>query len=128
MLCFGLFSKVKIMKYNDKLASRIRAHLAEIPGLEVEEKDMFRCHSFMVNGRMCIGVSGDEMMVRFDPALQDDFAGKKGFRPMETKNRIYKGHGYIDATAISSDKDFAFWVKHCLEFNPRAKSGRKLRK
>ena len=34
------------MPYNTKLANRIRAYLATIPHLEIEEKEMFRGLSF----------------------------------------------------------------------------------
>jgi len=52
------------MAYNEKLADRVREALAHLP--EVEEKKMFRGVTFMVNGKMCVSVSGDEMMCRFD--------------------------------------------------------------
>ncbi len=55
------------MAYNEKLADRIREALARLP--IVEGKRMFRGITFMVIGKMCVSVSGDEMMCRFDPAL-----------------------------------------------------------
>jgi trehalose-6-phosphatase len=38
------------MAYNLKLADRLRAYLADVPGLYIEEKEMFRGVTFMVNG------------------------------------------------------------------------------
>jgi hypothetical protein len=70
------------MAYNLKLADRIRAYLVDVPALDIEEKEMFKGLTFMVNWKMCVCVSGDEMMVRFDPALQDTFAEQLGFRSM----------------------------------------------
>src|SRR3954469_14294775 len=81
------------MAYNEKLAGKIREALAEIP--KVEEKKMFRGVTFMVNGKMCVSVSGDEMMCRFDPALHETLAEKNGFRTMVMKGREYKGYRYI---------------------------------
>ena len=53
------------MAYDTKLADRIREYLAEIPNLKIEEKKMFRGLTFMVNGKMCINVSGENLMCRF---------------------------------------------------------------
>lgn len=58
------------MPYNEKLANRIREALGELP--DVEEKKMFGGIAFIVNGKMCVNVSGDEMMCRFDPSLQKE--------------------------------------------------------
>ncbi len=47
------------MPYNTTLANRIRDYLLQFPTLKVKEKKMFRGLTFMVNGKMCISVSGD---------------------------------------------------------------------
>jgi TfoX/Sxy family transcriptional regulator of competence genes len=103
------------MAYNEQLAERIRKALSGVT--KVEEKKMFRGITFMVNGKMCVCVSGDELMCRFDPAMQDILAKKKGFRKMIMKNRIYKGYGYINEEGIRSKKDFEYWINLCLAFN-----------
>jgi TfoX/Sxy family transcriptional regulator of competence genes len=111
------------MPYSEKLANRIRESLGAIP--KVEEKKMFRGITFMVNGKMCVNVSGEEMMCRFDPALQEEIAEKKGFRTMIMKGRVYKGYGYVSPDVIKSKKEFDFWIDLCLEFNVKAKSSKK---
>jgi TfoX/Sxy family transcriptional regulator of competence genes len=114
------------MAYNEKIADRIREALQHLP--KVEEKKMFRGVTFMVDGKMCVSVSGDEMMCRFDPALQEMVAEKKGFRAMIMKGREYKGYGYISEEGIKSKKDFDYWVGLCLDFNKRAKASKKKKK
>lgn len=116
------------MAYDEKLADRIREYLVAVPGLNIEEKEMFRGITFMVNGKMCVCVSGDDLMVRFDPVLQDTFSEMNGFRTMLMKNREYKGYGYVSPDAIRSAKDFQFWIKQCLDFNPRAKASARKKK
>jgi len=111
------------MAYSEKLAARIRESLATIP--KVEEKKMFRGITFMVNGKMCVNVSGEEMMCRFDPALQETIVEKKGFRTMLMKGRVYKGYGYVSQDVLKSKKQFDFWINLCLEFNGRAKASKK---
>ena len=114
------------MAYDEQLADRIREALANLP--KVEEKKMFRGLTFMVNGKMCVSVSGDEMMCRFDPALQDKVAEKKGFRTMIMKGRVYNGYGYISPDGIKSKKDFDYWINLCLELNSKAKASKKKKK
>ena len=113
------------MPYNTKLADRIRAYLAEVPHLEIEEKEMFRGLTFMVNGKMCISVSGENLMCRFDPTLQDEIADKKGYQPMIMKGREYKGYCYINPDGIKTKANFEYFVKLCLDFNKIAKSSKK---
>ena|SRR4026207_1391223 len=113
------------MGYNTKLADRIREYLAGFPKLKIEEKEMFRGLTFMVNGKMCVSVSGESMMCRFDPALQEVVAEKKGFQQMIMKERVYKGYGYISPDGFKAKKDFEYWVNLCLDYNDRAKSSKK---
>jgi TfoX/Sxy family transcriptional regulator of competence genes len=114
------------MAYNEKLADRIRQALSHLS--KIEEKKMFRGVTFMVKGKMCVSVSGDEMMCRFDPALQETVAKKPGFRTMIMKDREYKGYGYISLDGIKSKKDFDYWINLCLDFNSQAKASKKKKK
>jgi TfoX/Sxy family transcriptional regulator of competence genes len=113
------------MAYDTKLADRIRTYLDNQPDLVIEEKEMFKGLTFMVNGKMCVSVSGEELMVRFDPALQNEIAEQQGFRSMQMKNKEYKGYGYVDPTMIRTKKQFEYWMKLCLDFNPKAKASKK---
>lgn len=79
----------------------------------------------MVNGKMCVSVSGENLMVRFDPMLQEEIAEKSGFDVMRMKNREYRGYGYVSPEVIKTKKDLEYWVKLCLDFNGRAKASKK---
>jgi hypothetical protein len=114
------------MAYNENLADRLREALAHLP--KVEEKKMFRGVTFMVNNKMCVSVSGDELMCRFDPAMHETLSEKNGFRTMIMKGREYKGFGYVAQEAIKSKKDFEFWINLCLDFNSKAKASKKAKK
>ena len=112
------------MAYDTKLADQLRKYLAEIPNLEIQEKKMFRGLTFMVNGKMCINVIGENLMCRFDPKLQDEIAEKKGFQSMIMKGKEYKGYCYINPAGFKDKKDFDFFVNLCLDFNKTAKSSK----
>lgn len=113
------------MPYNTKLADRIREHLYTKPKIKVEEKEMFKGMVFMVNGKMCINVSGDNLMCRFDPALLEELSEKAGFEPMIMKGKQLKGYCYVTPEGFKSKKDFEFWVNLCLDFNATAKASKK---
>jgi TfoX/Sxy family transcriptional regulator of competence genes len=116
------------MAYDLQLAARIRTYLQQFPNLEVEEKKMFRGISFMVNGKMCVNVSGDKLMCRFDPAQQETITSHPGYEPMLMKGRIYKGYCYVNAPYFKSKKDFTYWLTLCLDFNDKAKAAKKKKK
>ena len=113
------------MAYDTKLADRIREYLSKFPKLKIEEKEMFRGLTFMVNEKMCVCVSGDRLMCRYDPALYEDVAEKNGFESMIMKGKEYKGFCYVDPVGFKSKKDFEYWVNLCLEFNDRARAAKK---
>ena len=113
------------MAYNIKLADRIRKYILRFPALKVEEKKMFRGLTFIVNGKMCVSVSGENLMCRFDPDMQQEVAENNGFRSMIMKGKELKGYCYIDPTGFKSKKEFEYWIDLCLYYNERVKSSKK---
>jgi hypothetical protein len=113
------------MIYDTKLADRIREYLLQFSKLKIEEKKMFRGLTFMINGKMCVSVSGENLMCRFDPDLTQIISEKTGFLPMKMRGKEYKGYCYVEPNGFKSKKDFEFWIKLCLDFNDRAKASKK---
>jgi len=113
------------MAYNTILADRIREYLSTQPNIRVEEKEMFKGLVFMVNGKMCINVSGDNLMCRFDAALLEEVAEKTGFEPMMMKGKQLNSYCYVNPEGFKSKKNFEYWVNLCLDFNARAKASKK---
>ncbi|MFZ1289239.1 MAG: TfoX/Sxy family protein [Melioribacteraceae bacterium] len=111
------------MAYNEKLANKIRVVLSEIPN--VEEKKMFGGLAFLVNDKMCINVSGENLMCRYDVKLEDKISKKKGFENVLMKGKIFKGYCYVKLEGFKTKKDFDFWLNLCLQFNEKAKSSKK---
>ena len=93
--------------------------------LKIEEKKMFSGLAFMVNGKMCINVSGDRLMCRYDPALQEEVAEKTGFQPMIMKGKELAGYCYVEPDGFKTKKEFAYWTNLCLDYNARAKASKK---
>ena len=113
------------MAYDTILARRIREYLIPFTKLKVEEKKMFRGLTFMVNGKMCVNVSGEKLMCRFDPALTEELINKRGFLPMKMKGKEYKGYCYVEPAGFENKEDFEYWVNLCLHFNKNAKSSKR---
>ena len=111
------------MAYNEQLADRIREALVDRK--DVEEKKMFRGVTFMVDGKMCISVSGQDMMCRIDPALHDTLLQNTGTRAVIMKGREYKGYILVSEEGIKTQKDFQYWIDEALRFNAKAKASKK---
>jgi hypothetical protein len=116
------------MAFTNKLAEKLRSRLYGVPGIKLEEKKMFRGLAFMVNGKMCINVSGDNLMCRFDPALTEEISKRIGYEPMIMKGKELKGYCYVKPEGFAKARDFTFWINLCLDFNDRAKSSKKKNK
>jgi hypothetical protein len=113
------------MAYDAQLADRVRKYLAQFLKLKIEEKKMFSGLAFLINGKMCINVSGGNLMCRFDTDLTQDIANRPGFLPMTMKGKEYKGYCYVEPTGFKNINDFEFWINLCLDFNDRAKTSKK---
>jgi len=114
------------MPINEKLADRIRESL--IGAGKIEEKKMFSGLCFMLKGKMCVCVSGDEMMCRINPEEYENALEKTGCRPMIHGGRKMNGYVYVDETGYKSKKDFDYWINLCISFNKIAKASKSKRK
>ena len=110
------------MAYDEKLAQRVRESL---PRRDVEEKKMMGGLTFMVNGKMCIGVLKDDLMARIDPEIYDKVLTKKGSRPMDFTGKRMRGFVFIDPKGTSNKKTLSYWIGLALDFNKRAKTLKK---
>jgi hypothetical protein len=114
------------MSYDEKLAARIRAVLAERD--DVIEKKMFGGLCFMVNGAMCCGLTKSDFMVRVGPEGYDDALAQPHARPMDFTGRPLKGMVYVAPEGLGSSAMLASWVGRGLAFvdgtGPRGRSRR----
>lgn len=111
------------MAYNEKLADRVRTVIADQNA--VEEKKMMGGLTFMVNGKMCVGVLNNDLMIRLDPAVYDAALKKKGCRPMDFTGKPMRGFVFISPEGYKTKKDLNDWVQLALDFNKIAKLTKK---
>lgn len=113
------------MAYNIQLADRVRQYLQQQPGIEIEEKTMFSGLAFMVNGKMCVNVAGNQLMCRYDPALNATIAEAPGYQPMIMRGKELAGYCYVSPEVLQTSKALAYWIRLCLDYNPKAKASKK---
>jgi TfoX/Sxy family transcriptional regulator of competence genes len=113
------------MLYDEALARRVKVALGH--GRRIEETKMFAGVTFMVRGKMCVSVGNDRIMCRIDPAIHDAALERPGCRTVVMKGRPYRGFVHVDAEAVKTKGDLAYWVGLALDFNQRAKASAKKR-
>lgn len=109
------------MAYDIELAQQVRAYLQSVPDIAVEEKKMFGGLAFLVNDKMCINVSSDGLMCRFDPEQVKAVSQRRGYRPMIMKGKNLAGYCYVGPEGFADPDDFSYWLELCLAFNEQAK-------
>ncbi|NNE36054.1 MAG: TfoX/Sxy family protein [Rhodothermales bacterium] len=102
------------MAYDEGLADRLRGIFAD--GNDVQEKKMFGGLAVMVNGHMCCGIVGDELMVRVGPALYEEALSRPHARPMDFTGRPSKGMVYVGADGFASSESLRAWVDLAMDF------------
>jgi TfoX/Sxy family transcriptional regulator of competence genes len=114
------------MAYNETLAQRVREALVTQP--KVEEKKMMGGLTFMVNGKMCVGIVRDDLMARIDPEVYETALSKKGCREMDFTGKPMKGFVFISPEGTKRKEDLDYWIALALDFNKRAKASKKRKK
>lgn len=112
------------MPYNEFLAERVRIRLQQLKKFAVEEKKLFGGLAFLINGKMCINISGENLMCRFNPKLENEISQQKGYVPMVMRGRKYKGFCYVKPDGFDTQQDFENWINLCLEYNIDAKASK----
>jgi TfoX/Sxy family transcriptional regulator of competence genes len=97
------------MAYDEELAARIRALVADEPSLT--EKKMFGGLAFLVGGNMAVAASGQGgVLVRVDPEQSDTLVATTDAYVMEMRGRPMPGWLRVDAEQLRTDRELARWV------------------
>lgn len=112
------------MAFDEFLTDRIRKAFLD-QHITAEEKRMMGGICFLVDGKMCAGVVKNKLMARIDPVKQDEALKRKGCVEMDFTGKSMKGFVFIEPEGTDMDADLDYWIRLCLDFNPKAKSSRK---
>jgi TfoX/Sxy family transcriptional regulator of competence genes len=103
--------------FDQTLASRVRALLA-VEG-QVAERRMFGGLAFMMDGRMCVTVGKERLMLRVDPAVHDELLHLTGCTAVLMRGRRYRGWVHVTSDVVASHQSLTEW----LAFATRHKAG-----
>jgi len=112
------------MAYDQHLADKI-GRIIKKNRVPFYEKEMMGGITWMVDDKMCVSIFKGELMVRVEPKELDALLKKRGATQMVHGGKSMKGYLMIAPKGFDTDVDLEYWVKKCLEFNPRAKAGKK---
>lgn len=103
------------MAYDERLADRIRDHLADL-GPRTTEKRMFGGLAFLVGGNMAIAASGQGgLMLRCDPGETEQLLTEPEAAPMVMRGSEMSGWLRVDDSDLTEDA-FARWVRIGVEY------------
>lgn len=112
------------MNAMDKLTDRIREMITETHTI-TEEKKMFGGICFMVDDKMCVGLTKDHLMVRFDPAMNDEILERSDAVPMDFTGKVMKGFAFVDPDNLRTRRQLDFWIQLALAYNEKAPASKK---
>ena len=96
------------MAFDEGVAQRVREALD--CERDVVEKKMFGGLAFMLYGHMCVGVVGDEMMVRVGPEGYEAALALPSARKMDFTGKPLKGFVYVGVDGFDEDENLQEWV------------------
>ena len=102
------------MAFDENLASRIRSVLARKKN--IEEKKMFGCICFFLNGHAMVGVWNDRLIARLGPdegeaALREPHVGE-----FDITGRAMKGWVTVAAEGLADEEAVKEWVQRAVKF------------
>lgn len=115
------------MPYNAQFAARIDRAFAD-RGVRFETKRMMGGLVYMVNGRMCVGVEKNRLMVRLDPRDVPAALERPGCRPMDFTGRPLKAFVFVDGAVLGTRAALQEWLDMALAYNPQVPRAKKSRR
>ena len=88
---------------------------------DVEERALFGTHAFFVDGKMCIAVKGEELLVRLPPERHGELQEMQNTRELSPGGGM-KGYFWVEANGFSTRAQWSFWIDEALAYNPHAKA------
>lgn len=96
------------MPFDETLAARIRKRLGKRVGLT--EKQMFGGLAFLLNGNMCVGIHGNDMIVRLDPGDTETALKDRNVRLFDITGRPMKGWILVGPAGVKTPAALGKWI------------------
>ena len=97
------------MAYDDRVADRVRSALKRRKGI-ITERKMFGGLSFLLNGHMCCGVLGKELVLRLGKEGADRALDERHTREMDFTGVPLSSMVYVRPAGFRSEEDLKKWI------------------
>jgi TfoX/Sxy family transcriptional regulator of competence genes len=102
------------MPFSESLAARTRDALAREPG--ITEKKMFGGLSFLLHGKLLVGVFKDSLIARVGPGQAKTALKKPHVGVFDITGRPMKGWVVVEPEGVDRDADLKTWIRQAIEF------------
>lgn len=106
------------MAYDEDFAFRISRKLRDLNAV-FDEKKMFGGIAFMIDDKMCVGVSKQQMMLRVMDEHYDLLIEENYVHPMQFTGKTMRGFLFIDQEAFLDEREFERFILFGLEFGEK---------
>ena len=115
------------MTYSEAQAARVRKALAGRK--EITEKEMFGGIAFLLGGNMCVGVHGEDLIVRIEPSTTEAMLNEPGAKPFDLSGRpAMAGWLLVSPAGYRTEPALKAWIARGVGFAsslPKKQPGRK---
>lgn len=94
---------------------------------DVEERPLFGTHAFFVDGKMCIAVKGEELLVRLPPERHTELQEMQNTRELSPGSGM-KGYFWVEPNGYATRAQWKYWMEEALAYNPLAKASPRKKK
>ena len=88
---------------------------------DVDERTMFGCYCFFVDGKMCIGIKGEDLLVRLPPERHGELQEMQNTRELSPGGGM-KGYFWVEPNGYATRAQWTYWMDEALAYNPHAKA------
>jgi hypothetical protein len=104
------------MAYDQALAARVEAVLAELNPPNLENKKMFGGVGYLVRGNMACGIHKDNLVVCVGKGGYEDALSQPGVDVFDITGRPMTGWVLLAPAAVKASADLRAWVEKGLAF------------
>ena len=102
------------MAFNEALAERIRQQLARKKA--IEEKTLFGCKCFLLNGNVVVGVWKNSLIVRLGQEGGIDALLEPHVKEFDITGKAMKGWLVVAQEGIEEDSQLSGWIQRAMNF------------
>ena len=94
---------------------------------DVEERPLFGTYAFFVDGKMCIAVKGEELLVRLPPERHGALQEMQNTRELSPGGGM-QGYFWVEPNGYTTRAQWNYWLEEALAYNPLAKASPRKKK